>query len=91
MSYNSTTSSSPTTQLLVDIEDVSVLRAIKTAIKQLKGVGLVKEVKPRVKMSEAEFCDMIKKSAQTVRLDGANQKHANESVQEYVNRLIAGE
>lgn len=91
MSYNSTTSSLQTTQLLVDIEDTSVLRAIKTAIKQLKGVGSIKEIKPRVKMSEAEFCDMIKKSAQSVRLDGANQKRENESVQDYVNRLIAEE
>lgn len=89
MAYNNTTSSLQTTQLLVDVEDTSVLRAIKTAIRQLKGVGLVKEVKPHVKMSEAEFCDMIKKSAQSVRPDGSNQKRENESMQEYVNRLIS--
>lgn len=78
-----------TSQFIVDVESPAILKTIKQLLKQLKGVNSVKEVKPKVKMSEAEFYDMIEKSAKTVRSDGANMKRPNESMSDYVNQLIA--
>lgn len=77
-----------TTQLELNVEDPAVVKTIKTLVRHMKGVMSVKEVKPRIKMTEAEFYNMIEQSAKTVRMDGANMKMADESMSEYVNRLI---
>lgn len=77
-----------TTQLVIDVEDPSIIKTLKTLARQLKGVMSVREVKPKTKMSEKEFYDMIDHSAKTARTDGANMKKAEESMSEYLNRLI---
>ena len=69
-------------------EDSSMIKKLKSLVMQLKGVVSVKEVKP-TKMREQEFYDMIERSAKTVRKDGANMKLENESMSNYVNRLIS--
>lgn len=69
-------------------EDSSMIKKLKSLVMQLKGVVSVKEVKP-TKMTEQEFYDMIERSAKTVRKDGANMKLENESMSNYVNRLIS--
>lgn len=77
-----------TSQFVVNVDSPAILRTIKSVLRQLKGVNSVKEVTPKVKMSETKFYDMIDHSAKTVRPDGVNMKRQDETMSEYVNRLI---
>lgn len=77
-----------TTRLELNVEDPAIVKTIKTLVRSMKGVMSVKEVKPRVKMSETEFYDMIEQSAKTVRTDSVNMKKLDESMSDYVYRLI---
>lgn len=77
-----------TTQLELNVEDPAIVKTIKTLVRNMKGVMSVKEVKLRTKMTETEFYNMIERSAKTVRTDGANMKRQDETMTDYVNRLI---
>lgn len=77
-----------TAHLELNVEDPSIVKTIKTLVRNMKGVMAVKEVKPRTKMTEQEFYSMIDKSVQTIRTDGENLKSPNESMEDYVSRLL---
>lgn len=75
-------------QLVIDVEDRSMLRAIKAAIKQLKGVVSVKESTPKVRYTEQEFYDKIEKSARSAEQGPVYTQSQGESVDQFIDRLL---
>ncbi len=65
-----------------------MLRAIKTAIKQLKGVTMVREVAPHTHYSEAEFYKKIEKSVKSAENNKVFAQEQGESVDQFIDRLL---
>lgn len=84
----STASLSP--QLIVDVEDRSMLRTLKMVIKQLKGVKQVRESKPMTKTeyTEEEFYAKIDHSIQSAQQGECYSQKPGESVDAFVDRLL---
>lgn len=76
------------TQMMVSIEDRSMLRAIKAAIMQLKGVTKVKEITPKTHYTEAEFYKKIEKSVKSAENNNVFAQEQGESVDQFIDRLL---
>lgn len=77
-------------QLIVDVEDRSMLRTLKIVIKQLKGVTQVKENKSmqKTRYTEEEFYAKIDHSIQSAQKDECYCQKPGESVDAFVDRLL---
>lgn len=76
-----------TVQFTIDV-DASMKRAIKQILKQLKGVMSVKETTPKIKMTEKEYYAMLDHSIEQANNGKTIAMNENESVDDYLNRLI---
>lgn len=76
-----------TVQFTIDV-DASMKRAIKQILKQLKGVMSVKETTPKIKMTEKEYYEMLDHSIEQANNGKTIAMNENESVDDYLNRLI---
>lgn len=75
-------------QLVVDIDDVSLVKSIKQAISLLKGVSSVKVNKPKVKMSQQEFFQKLDESIESAKSGKVVRMKANESGKEFLDRVL---
>ena len=73
---------------MVSIEDRSMLRAIKAAILQLKGVTKVKEITPKTHYTEAEFYKKIEESVKSAENNKVFAQEEGESVDQFIDRLL---
>lgn len=76
------------TQMVVSIEDRSMLRAIKAAIMQLKGVTKVREITPKTQYTKAEFYEKIEKSVKSAENNNVYAQEEGESVDQFIDRLL---
>lgn len=76
------------TQMMVSIEDRSMLRAIKAAIMQLKGVTKVREITPKTRYTKAEFYQKIEKSVKSAENNNVFAQEEGESVDQFIDRLL---
>lgn len=78
-----------TATITIEMENPAVLTVVKSLLRQMKGIASVKvSRKPKTKMSEAEFYQMIEDSATTERHDGRNRQLPGEGINDYLNRLL---
>lgn len=77
-----------TTQLIIDVENPSIVKTLKTLVRQLKGVTSVKEVKPKSKMSEKEFYEKIEAASKNAAAGNVIQQQEGESINEFINRML---
>ena len=75
-------------QLVVSIDDASLVKSIKNAISLLKGVSSVKEQKPKVKMTEKEFFQKLDDSIESARKGKITRMRSNESGKEFLDRVL---
>lgn len=76
------------TQMVVSIEDRSMLRVIKAAIMQLKGVTKVREITPKPQYTKAEFYEKIEKSVKSAENNNVYAQEEGESVDQFIDRLL---
>lgn len=76
------------TQIVVDIEDRTMLRSLKMIIKQLKGVVAVKEVAPKTIYSEKEFIAKIERSKKSAEGGRVFSQAEGESINDFIDRLL---
>lgn len=76
-----------TVQFTIDV-DASMKRLVKQVLKQIKGVVAVKETTPKVSMSKKDYYAMLDHSAQQARNGETVAMSNNESVHQFVERLI---
>ena len=74
-------------QLIVDIEDGSLLKSIKQAISLLKGVSSVKESEP-IKMTEKQFFQKLDDSIASMQKGKPVRMKQNESGKEFLERIL---
>ncbi len=75
-----------TIQLTVNI-DVSMKRAIKQALKQLKGVVAVKETKSKTSMTKKEYFAMLDHSIEQAKNGNTVAMNEGETLQQFMLRL----
>lgn len=77
-----------TTQLVIDVENPSIIKTLKTLARQLKGVMSVREVKPKTKMSEKEFYEKIEAASRSAAAGHVIQQQEGESINDFINRML---
>lgn len=77
-----------TTQLVVNVDSPAVLKNIKKLLKQLKGVNSVKEVTPKVKMSEKEFYEKIEAASRSAAAGHVVHQQDGESINDFITRML---
>lgn len=77
-----------TSQFVVNVDNPTILKTIKSLVKQLKGVNSIKEVTPKVKMSEAEFYEKIEAASRSAAAGHVYRQQEGESINNFVNRLL---
>lgn len=75
-------------QLIVDVSDISMLKAMKNAILLLKGVSSVKECLPKAEMTEKEFFAKLDESIASAENGCCDEMGANESGEDFLNRIL---
>lgn len=76
-----------TAQLTIDI-DASMKKAIMQVLKQIKGVVTVKDTTPKSRMSKEEYYKMLDLSIEQARNGQTTAMQENETVEQFLNRLI---
>ncbi len=76
-----------TIQFTIDV-DASMKRLVKQVLKQIKGVVAVKETTPKVNMSKKEYYAMLDHSAQQAKNGETIAMNKDESVHQFLERLI---
>ncbi|OWV02506.1 MULTISPECIES: hypothetical protein [unclassified Fibrobacter] len=82
------TSANAVQQLVVDVEDASLLKSIKQAISMLKGVSSVTVNKPKVRMTQQEFFKKLDDSVASAKRGRTVRMLSNESGQEFLDRIL---
>ena len=75
-------------QLIVNVSDTSMLKALKNAILLLKGVSSVKECLPKTEMTEKEFFAKLDESIASAENGNSDEMGANESGEEFLERIL---
>lgn len=81
------TSDIQTAQFTISV-DASMKRAIKQALKQLKGVMSVKETTPKCRMTEKQYYEMLDHSIEQANNGETIAMNEGESVEQFLNRLV---
>lgn len=74
-------------QLTIDI-DASMKRTVMQVLKQIKGVVTVKDTTPKSCMSKEEYYKMLDLSIEQARNGQTTAMQENETVEQFLNRLI---
>jgi hypothetical protein len=75
-------------ELIVKVNDASMLKALKNAILLLKGVASVKECLPKTEMSEKEFFARLDESIASVKDGSCDEMGTDESGAEFLERIL---
>ncbi len=75
-------------QLIVSVSDSSKIKSLKKAILLLKGVDSVKEVRPKIEMSEKKFFAKLDKSIASMENGVCDEMGETESGAEFLNRIL---
>lgn len=76
-----------TIQFTIDV-DASMKRLVKQVLRQIKGVVAVRETTPKASMSKKEYYAMLDHSAQQAKNGETIAMSKDESVHQFIERLI---
>lgn len=75
-------------QLIVDVENVSMLKALKQAILLLKGVSSVKEYRSDEEMTESEFFAKLDESLKSGKNGKCVEMNDSETGAAFLDRIL---
>lgn len=81
-----------TATITIEMENPAVLTVVKSFLRQMKGIASVKvSRKPKTKMSEAEFYQMVESSRKSAAEGNVVAQQDGETVHDFLNRLLCTE